>query len=203
MIQYNFTFYLFFHNSGEVKKIVLSHFRHRGLNKIANIFRCIFWKENYCVLIQISLYFFLQGPINNESVLVDVIDQATSHCLNTLRPRQNGRHLPDDIFKWIFLNENVWISIKISLKIVPKGPVNDIPALVQTMAWSRPGDKPLSEPMRVVYRRIYASLALNELTNGNPFHWFLCITRLHWVKKPQMLYYFKWYWYISQWKKCP
>ena len=36
-------------------------------------------------------------------------------CVNTLRPRQNGRHFPDDIFKWIFLNENVWISIHISL----------------------------------------------------------------------------------------
>ena len=35
--------------------------------------------------------------------------------LNTLRPRQNGRHFSDDIFKWIFLNENVWISITISL----------------------------------------------------------------------------------------
>ena len=30
-------------------------------------------------------------------------------CYNTLRPRQNGRHFPDDIFKWIFLNENIWI----------------------------------------------------------------------------------------------
>ena len=28
---------------------------------------------------------------------------------------------PDDIFKSIFLNEIVWISIKISLKFVPKG----------------------------------------------------------------------------------
>ena len=27
--------------------------------------------------------------------------------INTLRPRQNGRHFPDDIFKWIFVNENV------------------------------------------------------------------------------------------------
>ena len=26
---------------------------------------------------------------------------------NTLRPRQDGRHFPDDIFKCIFLNENV------------------------------------------------------------------------------------------------
>ena len=36
--------------------------------------------------------------------------------LNTLRPRQNGRHFADDTFKHIFLNENVRISIKISLK---------------------------------------------------------------------------------------
>ena len=42
--------------------------------------------------------------------------------LNTLRPRQNGHHFADDIFKCIFLNENVLIAIKISLKFVPKGP---------------------------------------------------------------------------------
>ena len=52
-----------------------------------------------------------------------------------------------NIFKCIFLNENAWISIKISLKFVPKGQINNIPALVQIMAWRRPGDKPLSEPM--------------------------------------------------------
>ena len=72
-------------------------------------------------------------------------------CLlfNTLRPRQNGRHFADDIFKCIFLNENIWISNKISLKFVPKGPINNIPALVQIMAWRCLGDKPLSEPMMV------------------------------------------------------
>ena len=69
--------------------------------------------------------------------------------INTLRPKQNGCHLPDNIFKCIFLNENVWILIKISLEFVPKGPINNIPALVQIMAWCRPGDKPLSEPMMV------------------------------------------------------
>ena len=41
-----------------------------------------------------------------------------------------GRHFPDDIFKCTFLNENVLISIKISLKFVPKGQINNIPALV-------------------------------------------------------------------------
>ena len=48
-----------------------------------------------------------------------------------------------------FLNENVWIPVTISLKFVPKGPINNIPALVQIMAWRRSGDKPLSEPMMV------------------------------------------------------
>ena len=82
---------------------------------------------------------------------------------NTLRPRQNGRHVADDIFKCIFLNENVWIPIKISLKFVPKDLINNIPALVQIMAWRRPGDKPLSESMMV----------------SLPTH--ICVTRPQWV----------------------
>ena len=71
------------------------------------------------------------------------------NLFNTLRPRQNGRHFADYIFKRIFFNENVCISIEISLKFVPKGPIDNIPALVQIMAWHRPGAKPLSEPMMV------------------------------------------------------
>ena len=68
---------------------------------------------------------------------------------NTLRPRQNSRLFANDIFKRIFLNENNRISIKISLNFVPKGLINNIPALVLIMAWRRPGDKPSSEPMLV------------------------------------------------------
>ena len=71
------------------------------------------------------------------------------HYLNTLRLRQNGCRFADDTFKCIFLNENVRISMKISLKFVPKGPINNNPALVQIMAWHQSGDKPLSEPMMV------------------------------------------------------
>ena len=67
--------------------------------------------------------------------------------INTWRPRQNGRQFPDDILQWIFLKENVWLSIKISLKCVPMSLINNIPALVQIMAWRRSGDKPLSKPM--------------------------------------------------------
>ena len=71
------------------------------------------------------------------------------NSVNTLRPRQHGRHFADNIFKCIFLNENIWIPIIISLRFVPMGPINNIPALVQIMAWRHPGDKPLSEPMMV------------------------------------------------------
>ena len=46
--------------------------------------------------------------------------------INTLKPRQIGRHFADDIFKGIFLNENVWIPTKMPLKIVPKGPINNL-----------------------------------------------------------------------------
>ena len=55
--------------------------------------------------------------------------------------------------------ENVWISLQDFTDFIFR--INNIPALVQIMAWRRPGDKPLSEPM-TVYRRMYASLGLNE-----------------------------------------
>ena len=87
-------------------------------------------------------------------------------AINTLRLRQNSQHFADDIFKHIFVNKNVWISIKISLKFVPKGPTNNIPALVQIMAWHRPDDKSLSEPSQgwLVCQCIYGSFSINELT---------------------------------------
>ena len=69
--------------------------------------------------------------------------------LNTLRPRQNRCHSADDIFKCMFLNKNGWISIKLSLKFVPKGLINNVPSLLQIIAWCWPGDKPLSEPIMV------------------------------------------------------
>ena len=88
-----------------------------------------------------------------------------AHCwiFNTLRPRQNGCHFPHNIVKWIFLNENLWIFLKILQKFVPKVQINNIPGLVQIMAWCWPSDKPLSEPMMV------SLLTL------------ICITRPQWV----------------------
>ena len=94
----------------------------------------------------------------------------TSKHVNTSRPRQNGRDFADDTFTRIFLNENVRISINISLKFVPKVPIDNIPSLVQIMAWRRPGDTPLSEPMMV-----------RLLTH-------ICVTRPQCVKQIRMLF---------------
>ena len=82
---------------------------------------------------------------SRQQIHVSVEDSA----FNTLRPRQNGRRFPDDSSKCIFLNGNVWISIENSLKFVPRGPINNIPALVQIMASRRRGEKSLSEPVMV------------------------------------------------------
>ena len=110
-----------------------------------------------------------QGPMSKPNSWSEIQSEAMLkiafrwQSFNTLRPRQNGRRFADDVFKGIFLNENVWILIKISLKFVPKGPINNIPALVLIMAWRQPGDKPLSEPMLV-----------RSLTH-------ICVTRPQWV----------------------
>ena len=71
------------------------------------------------------------------------------------------RHFQMDFLEWKCMNFDLFT---ISLKFDPRGPVNNIPSLVQIMAWRRPGDKPLSEPMTV-----------SSLTH-------ICVTRLQWVK---------------------
>ena len=45
-----------------------------------------------------------------------------------------GGGIADDILKCIFFNENAWISIKISLKFVTKGSIDNKSALIHKMA---------------------------------------------------------------------
>ena len=81
--------------------------------------------------------------------LIMPVNTLNLYCLNTLRMRQDGCHFVDDIFKCIFVNENIWISLKISLRSVPKIWINNILALVKIMPWRWPGNKPSFEPMMV------------------------------------------------------
>ena len=104
-----------------------------------------------------------------------IIDSAKYCMERSIMLTHWGRDKMAAIFQTTFsnaiLNENVWISIKISLTFVPKGPINKIPALGQIMAWRRPGDKPLSESMMV----------------SLPTH--MCVTRPQWVKTPAIIHY--------------
>ena len=58
--------------------------------------------------------------------------------------------LADDNFGCIFLNENERIPIQISLKFVPKGPINYTLVVVR-----RTGDKPLPETMLTQFTHAY------------------------------------------------
>ena len=82
----------------------------------------------------INVYLLPPSCLQCPRLLPDIWNGEKQKChrwvLNTWRRRQNGRHFTDNIYICIFLNENVWIYIKISLKFVAKGPTNNIPALV-------------------------------------------------------------------------
>ena len=67
--------------------------------------------------------------------------------LNSSPPGRNDHHFRDDIFKCIFVNKEFWIGIQMSLKFVPKGPIDNKWALVEVMPWRQIGDKPFPELM--------------------------------------------------------
>ena len=101
--------------------------------------------------------------------------QIRRSIVNTLRPSQDGRYFAADIFKCIFMNEHVRISIEISLKFAPKGSISKIPAQVSIMVCRRPGDKPLSEPMMVRLSLTHwgqdKMAAISQLTFSHVFSW--------------------------------
>ena len=83
--------------------------------------------------------------------------------LNTLRPKQNGHHFANNMHVHVhFLNENIWISIQISLKFVPRGPINNIQALVQ---WMVPPRRQLTHWGRATH--ICASVNLTIIGSEN------------------------------------
>ena len=105
-----------------------------------------------------------------------------------MRPRQNGRHLKDDMSKCIFLKENVWIPIEISLKIVPKGLINNNPALFQIMAWRRPVANPMGIPILVRQHLYIESASSGQFHTMQTIRIFLksCISmghKVHWQQK--------------------
>ena len=55
---------------------------------------------------------------------------SSVHQFDSSPPGQNGRHFADDVFRCIFVTEKYCILIENSLKLIPKGPIDNKPALV-------------------------------------------------------------------------
>ena len=148
---------------------------HWGWDKMAatwsnSIFKCSFVNKNVSISIKIPLNFVPKRPIDNKWSLAQVMawrrtgdkplpeammsqfNEMMHICVtqpqwvNTLVPRQNGHHFAGDSFKCVSLNENVWISLIISLRFVSVGQIQ-FSVLIQVMAWCQTGVKPLSELM--------------------------------------------------------
>ena len=102
---------------------------------------------------------------HTELMCLPIVIVPCLYCftINTLRPRQNGCLFADDTFKRIFLKENIRILIKTSLKFVPKGLINNIPALVLIMAPTRRQAIIYLNQWWLDHWCLYASLGLNEL----------------------------------------
>ena len=102
-------------------------------------------KHTYLICDSNFTEWIYENPFDNKIVFIKVMawyqaDHKPLLTVNTLRLWQHGHHFPDETFKCIFVDENVRIVIKISLTFVPNGTINNIQALVQIMAWHRPGD---------------------------------------------------------------
>ena len=92
------------------------------------------------------------GSLSDANIHDNIITEHVSNFdvgsrVNSFPPGQEGGRFADNIFRGILVNEKSFILIKISLKCVPYGPIDNNPALVLIMAWRRIGDKLLSEPM--------------------------------------------------------
>ena len=114
-------------------------------------------EKGTCHDIWLNVYWRIYAPIGLDelslgwNILLSVVEQSEAVSVHLAKKVWDKMDAISQttFLKCIYLNENVWIPIKISLKFVPKGPINNVPALVQIMAC-----------------RIYASLGLNELNNA-------------------------------------
>ena len=79
-----------------------------------------------CQIHLVFSYCDTSNKIATSSCSNSFVSSFISVHINTSWPRQNGSHFADDIFKHIFLNENVWISIDFSLKFISRGPIDNI-----------------------------------------------------------------------------
>ena len=117
----------------------------------------------YCCPIQafVSRPFHYCGPCSSNTPLLHCLpDKLTSPWTKWLPFHR--RHV-----QMLFLNENIWISNKISLKYVPSGPIDNMLELVHIMAWRCPVDRPSSEPMLTKFTDAYIAALRGRWVNSH------------------------------------
>ena len=121
--------------------------------------------------VSISAPFILDQHVYRIQCCITTIQHLTGNLYSWSDTFAHDQHLEAETkwptfrkrhFETHFLKK--WISITISLKFVPTGPINKIPASIHIIAWRRPDDKLLSE-----------ALLVSLLTH-------ICVTRPQWVK---------------------
>ena len=117
--------------------------------------------------IQFSHFLFLSIQIYPSEIFVEHNSMKAGVCTksHSSPPGQNDCHFAGAIFKCIFMNGRFCIFIQITLKFVPKGQIDNRPALVQVMAWRRTGDKPLPGSMVTQFINAYM-LHQGEMSSG-------------------------------------
>ena len=126
------------------------------------------WEKNLAFNLISTLLLRVQFVTISQHPLVWVMAWHQTSNKPLLEPilTHRGRGKMAAIFQTTFSNAFSWIQMFVfRLTFVPKGPINNIPVLVQIMAWRRPGDKPLSETVLV-----------SLLTH-------ICVTQPQWVNK--------------------
>ena len=125
-------------------------------------FHCYFKCMLRIKIIHIWIMYLYHRSISVQAyILHDRVITLQCNLVNTLRLRPFRRR---HFWKCIFFKGNAWISLKYSLMLLAKCPINNIPLLFQIMAWQRPGGNLSSEPVMVI----------------SPTH--VCVTLPQWVK---------------------
>ena len=110
----------------------------------------------------------------NHLVLVSNM-QGAKIVTNVLRPIQNGRRFADDVFKYIFLNNNVWIPMKFHCSLFLRVQLTIPQRRFRSWLGAVKATSHYLNQWWLDYLRIYASLGLNKLT-----HWVTWLLLLTW-----------------------
>ena len=108
---------------------------------------CVFGLANDRRRYKVTASFIGWAHYQNEPCWWYELTMSLRIPFNTLRSEQNSRHLADDIFKCVFVNENFWISNQMSLIYVPHGIIHNTSVMALRLTVNKPFPVPMLAKM--------------------------------------------------------